>query len=616
MLGRTDSRGRLLLLLVAVLLASSGMVARLAYWQIGQHHSLTALTTQESTTQRKIPALRGTIYDRTGTIVLAQTITLYRVIADPHDLDADAKERTVTALIDYLSLSDEDAAKIRTAMASSAYYIVLATDVESEIVQEMLAEQAAGGLEGISFEEQPVRIYPQAGGAPNTSLASQVLGFVNDAGVGQYGLEEQYDSVLAGRPEVVQIDPTVLGPAGTVIVDRGAAGEDIRTTIDASLQLQVEKEVFAAWLADQAKTVSAVVMNPSTGEMLAEASYPAYDANNFVQTANQDPELFRDPVISRFYEPGSVFKMLTASAALTTRTTGLTTQINDYGVLKLPGNQEVADADRKAKGWMSFADIVAWSRNVGVSQAAFRLGNSTAAASAALYQTWQNYGIGQKTGIDLSGEVTGTARNPAKTSWAKIDLANASFGQGVAVTPIQILRAYAAMSNGGTLVTPHVTLPNNRIGATSTATATSAPEGNRAVSQSISNSLTGLMEHVVTSVQTYATRTYIPGYYVGGKTGTAQIWDPTLAGGKGGWKVDVYNYSFYGWVGHSRPDLAIGTVIFEGTPTVIKQGVLDMPVQSYELFRRIATDAVTSEQIPPNPDGPPPPGSRKSTPQG
>ena len=96
----------------------------------------------------------------------------------------------------------------------------------------------------------------------------------------------------------------------------------------------------------------------------------------------------------------------------------------------------------------------------------------------------------------------------------------------------------------------------------------------------------------------------IKGYYVGGKTGTAQIWDPNLNGGKGGWKVNDYNYSFYGWVGHSQPDLVIGVVIFEGTPTVIKQGVLDMPVQSYELFRRIATDAVTTEQIPPNPDGP------------
>jgi cell division protein FtsI/penicillin-binding protein 2 len=612
MLGRTDSRGRLLLLLLAVLVASTGMVARLAYWQIGQQRSLSELTAQETVFSKTIPAQRGTIYDRTGTIVLASTIYLYRVIGDPHDLTDAQKGRTATALIEYLSLSDEDAAKIRAAMATPSYYIVLATDVEAEIVQEMLRNQASGGLLGISFEQQPVRIYPQAGGAPHTSLAAQLIGFVNAAGQGQYGIEQKYDSVLAGRPEIVQIDPTVMGPAGTQIVDPGSPGQDIRTSIDASLQLQVEQEVFAAWVADRAKTVSAVVMDPKTGEVLAEASYPTYDANVFSKVADQNPDLFRDPVVTRAYEPGSVFKMLTASAALTTKTTLLSTQLNDFGILKLPGDQEVADADRKAKGWMSFADMVAWSRNVGVSQAAFRLGKNTAAASKMLYQTWQSYGIGQKTGIDVAGEVSGTARNPATDPWAKIDLANGSFGQGVAATPIQIVRAYAAMVNGGTLVTPRVVFSDARIGQAAAVTQT----GTRAVSASVANSLTGLMEYVLTAVPSYAQRTYIRGYYVGGKTGTAQIWDQKLDGGKGSWKVDDYNYSFYGWIGHSKADLVIGTVIFEGTPNVIKQGVLDMPVQSYELFRRIATDAVTTERIPPNPDGPAPPGTKKATPQG
>jgi cell division protein FtsI/penicillin-binding protein 2 len=612
MLGRTDSRGRLLLLLLVVFFASTGMTVRLAYWQMGQRQQLTAMAAQSSTYQKSIPALRGAIYDRTGTIVLARTICRYRIVGDPHDLDATDSARTIAALIDYLSLSDEDAAKLRKTMATDAYYIVLVTDVDADVVQEMLTQQSHGGLLGITFEQEPVRIYPQAGGAPDTSLAAQVLGFVNAAGNGQYGLEQYYDTVLAGRPEIVQIDPTVLGPAGTKIVDPGSAGEDIRTTIDAGLQLQLEQEVFAAWVADKAKTVSAVVMDPKTGEILAQASYPSYDANAYAAVANQDPGLFINPVISNMYEPGSVFKMLTASAALQSKTTSLTTQINDYGILKLSGGQEVADADRKAKGWRTFAYMVAWSRNVGVTQAAFRLGKNTSGASKVLYQTWQSYGIGQKTGIDLAGEASGIARDPAAEPWRQIDLANASFGQGVAVTPMQLLRAYAAMANGGTLVTPHVMLADAKVGENAAA----ATAGTRVISASLSSSLTGLMGYVLTAVPSYAQRTYIPGYYVGGKTGTAQIWDAGLDGGKGGWKVDVYNYSFYGWVGHSRPELMIGAVIYEGTPTVIKQGVLDMPVQSYELFRRIATDAVTSHSIVPNPDGPAPPGTKKSTPQG
>ena len=611
-LGRTDSRVRLFSMLLVVMIVATGMAARLAYWQIGQAQSLTQSATQGSIYKETIPAERGTIYDRTGTVVLAQTIYLYRVIGDPHDLTDAQKAETVSGLMDFLELSDQDALKIRTAMAGQSYYVLLATDVSSDVVQEMKTNQSEGGLPGISFEQQPVRVYPQAGGAPNTSLASQLLGFVNAAGKGQYGVEQKYDSVLAGRPKIIQIDPTVPGPDGTTILDPGTPGQDIRTTIDASLQLQVEKEVFATWIADKAKTVSSVVMDPKTGDVLAEASYPAYDANNYAQVADQDPDLFNDPVVTMAYEPGSVLKMLTTSAALQTRTTALTTMIDDYGILKLPGGQEVADADRKGKGWRTFAWMVAYSRNVGLTQVAFRMGNSTAAASKVLYQTWHNYGIGLKTGIDVAGEVAGTARDPSVDPWAKIDLANASFGQGVAATPIQVTRAYAAMVNGGTLVTPRVVQDDAKIGQA----APTAQPGQQIISASLSKSLTGVMEYVVTVVPSYAQRTYIKGYYIGGKTGTAQIWDPTLNDGQGGWKVNDYNYSFYGWIGTSKPDLVIGTVIFEGTPTLIKQGVLDMPVQSYELFRRIATDAVTTERIPPNPNGPPPPGTKPAIPKG
>jgi cell division protein FtsI/penicillin-binding protein 2 len=302
--------------------------------------------------------------------------------------------------------------------------------------------------------------------------------------------------------------------------------------------------------------------------------------------------------------------MFTASAALQTGTTTLTTRLNDTGVLKLAGGQEVADADRKAKGMMSFADIVAYSRNVGVTRAAFRLGGSTAAASKVLYQTWQTYGIGQKTGIDLAGEVAGYAPDPATTPWYQIDLANRSFGQAVRVPPIQLMKAYSEMVNGGVSVTPHVAeldLGN------STPKTTPAPSNKQVVSRSLASSLTGLMEHVVTAVPSYAQATYIPGYYVGGKTGTAQIWDPTANGGKGDWMGhDIYNYSFYGWIGDTGPDLTVGVVIYQGTPTKASQGVLDMPVQSTALFRRVATDAVNSLGISPNPNGPKPPSHRKT----
>ncbi len=614
MLGRTDSRLRLFMLLLAVVVMAGGMMARLAYWQLEKENNpASAYSAGGGGVQTiQVPAHRGTIYDRTGTIVLAQSIDMYRVVADPVDMTAGQKTRTIQALADYLSLGDQDVAKIKAAMDKPLHYVILATEIDANTVQEMETYQATGGLAGISFEEQPVRVYPQLGGAPNSSLAAQLLGFVNASGQGQYGIEQAYDDLLAGKPEILQVNPSIPGPDGTKIIDPGTPGKDIRTTIDANLQLQVEQEVFAAWVADRARAVSSVVMDPETGDLLAEASYPTYDANNYSAVYDQNPDLFIDPIISQSYEPGSVFKMLTASAALQTRTTLLTTRIDDTGILHLPGGEEIADADRHSRGWMTFADIIAWSRNVGASQAAFRLGRSTGLASKTLYQTWQAYGIGTKTGVDLAGEVTGIVRNPASDPWAKVDLANASFGQGVSVTPLQVLRAYAAMSNGGYLVTPRVTMSDTRVDETTVA---STP-GPQIISASLSSNLTGLMTHVVTAVPSYAQRTYIPGYYIGGKTGTAQIWDQRLDGGKGAWKVNDFNYSFYGWIGTSKPDLVVGCVIYEGTPTRIGQGLLDMPVQSYELFRRIATDAVTTERIPRNPNGPEPPGHGKATPQG
>ena len=204
--------------------------------------------------------------------------------------------------------------------------------------------------------------------------------------------------------------------------------------------------------------------------------------------------------------------------------------------------------------------------------------------------------------------MTGIVHDPAQTPWHQIDLANASFGQGVAVPPIQIIKAYSEMANGGYQVTPHVadfTPVSN--------TAASATPAKQVISAGLSTSLVGLMQHVVTAVKSYDQATYIPDYYVGGKTGTAQIWDPTLNRGQGGWIADVYNYSFYGWVGHDKPDLTIGVVIYRGPATTkVAQGVLPMSVQSTELFRRVATDAVVTLKIPPNPVGPVAPSGKKA----
>jgi cell division protein FtsI/penicillin-binding protein 2 len=207
---------------------------------------------------------------------------------------------------------------------------------------------------------------------------------------------------------------------------------------------------------------------------------------------------------------------------------------------------------------------------------------------AILHDTWSRFGFGQKTGVDLAGEVRGLVNDPTISAWQQIDLANGSFGQGVAVTPIQLAMAFAAMVNGGTLVQPHV------VKAIGTTEIESRPLG-RVLEPKLSTTLISMMNHVVTEVPTYRSRTLIKGYEVGGKTGTAQIWDPAAREGRGAWKVNLFNYSFVGYIGRDAgvPDLVIAVKINEGTPTVARVGQLEMPVMSFELFRRIATDAIT-----------------------
>jgi cell division protein FtsI (penicillin-binding protein 3) len=592
MLGRTDSRRRLIALLLIFVVGSLALVARLAFWQVGQRDFLVDQASAQTSIRTEDPTRRGEIYDRTGTVVLATSVARDRLVAAPKDLDKTARRQTADELIRILELDETQAATLRERMALDKPYVILARGIEPSMADRIRTASRSGELLGITLESEPLRVYPQRGGGPDSTLAAQLLGFVNREGDGQYGVEQQYQEILAGSPRVTVSDRDASGQAvpGTAEVQwAGAAGEDLSLTIDAGLQLAVEQELLAAWIADKAKSVSAVVMDPYTGEIYAQATYPSYDANEYGSIAATDPDRFIDPIVSSVYEPGSVFKMMTATAALERKTVALKTKINDVGTLKLDGGRaRIDDADRKAKGWMTFEDGIAFSRNVVAAKVAMGLADTTDESSAILHDMWLRLGYGQPTGIDLAGEVSGLVNDPGIQPWQEIDLANASFGQGVAVTPIQLATSYATLMNGGTQVRPHVV---KAIGDREIITA----PGPRVVSQAISRKLVGLMAHVIDAVPFYRDRTIVPGYEVGGKTGTAQIWDSE----KGRWKDDLFNYSFVGFIGRQadRPDLVVAIRIEEGTPTVRKVGQLEMPVMSFELFRRIATNAIETPDL-------------------
>jgi len=592
MLGRTDSRRRLLFLVALFFLGSLALVTRTAYWQVLRGDELMSKAASQTTTRVEVPSRRGEIYDRTGTVLLATTVERQRLVAAPDQIPPSRLASTGDVLVRLMALDPVGEVELRDKLASRKPYVILARGLDPKLGERIRLAARDRRIVGIALEPEPVRVYPQSGGGPGSSLAAHLLGFVNRESTGQYGVEQFYQEALAGSPRIVVAQRDLDGrarPETAIVEQPGVAGEDLRLTIDAGLQLSLEQELLAAYIADKAKSVSAVVMDPYTGEVYAQATYPSYDGNDYRAIAATEPYRFIDPVVSNVYEPGSVFKMMTAEAALEGGSVTPTTMIKDVGTLKLDGGRtKIDNANRKGMGLITFEDGIAWSRNVVAAKVALKLGASLNESSAILYDTWRKLGYGAPTGIDVAGEVAGLVRDPGLEPWREIDLANGAFGQGVAVTPIQLATAFAALLNGGTLVQPHVV---KSVGLTDLAVESKG----RVVPPSVSRSLVDLADHVIQEVPFYRDRTLVPGYYVGGKTGTAQIWDSEL----GGWKNNLFNYSFIGYIGRHQgvPDLIVAVRIEEGTPTIARVGQLEMPVMSFELFRRIATNAITTPDL-------------------
>lgn len=586
--GRTDSGRRLLLLLIVFVIGAGALVTRLGYWQLIKHDVLVESAHKQIFYRAPVPSQRGQIFDRSGTIVLAASVMRDRLILAADGMTPDERAEMAAFLTAQLGLDAVASGALAARLETGKPYLVIARDLPPEQANAIESAAATAGIERITFETDSARSYPQAGGSPNSTLAAHLIGFVNRDGEGQYGVEQFYQAVLAGEPKIIEADRDSNGepvPETERTVEPGVPGADIRLTIDAGLQLALEQEVMAARIANNAKSVSAVVMDPWTGEIYAEATYPSYDGNHYAAVATEDPGRFVDPVVSHVYEPGSVFKMLTVVAGLEQGTTTLDRIYRDSGRMRLDGGEtKIEDADKKAMGDMSLEDAIAYSRNVVAAKVAFGLAPTTSAASTILHEVWTRLGIGSPTGIDLAGEARGLVNDPSISAWSQIDLANGSFGQGVAVTQIQLAAAYAALVNGGVLVQPHVVAG---IGTEPVSVTTDAP----VLDPSLSPTLAKLLDHVLASPW-YVEEAKVPGFWVGGKTGTAQVWDAE----RHKWLSNRYNFSCVGFIGREKghPDLVVAVRIQEAPPNRNALGQIILPVTSTELFRRVATDGVTT----------------------
>ena len=589
MLGRTDSRMRLFALLASFAVVAGLLGVRLAYWQLGQGPDLRRVAAAQVQSAPDLAEVRrGDITDRNGT-VLATSAYRDLLAAYPNlmtgngQITADVQRQQVAAnLAQILGMDSQQQASLLASFTDSdgnpVSYVVVdreLTETQSDEVRGL----SAGTLAVLDLEPHAVRVYPTQGGSPDTTLASQLLGFVTADGQGRYGIEQASQTTLEGT--------------GSATADAGGSaplpqtGGTVQLTIDSSLQLRLEKELYAAWVADRAPRVSGVVMDAKTGAILAWGSVPGYDENDYADVAESDPDLFNDPIASEVYEPGSVMKMFTAAAAIDEGVVSLTTPVHDQKALVF-GTDIVQNFDKKSMGTLSFEDAIANSRNVVAGKVALELGKTPDDASSVLYDMWQRLGIGEKTGVEVGNESAGLVTDPATQPWQPIDLVNHSFGQGVAVTALQLVRSFAAMANGGLLVQPHVYTADD-----------AAAQANiqQVISPTLSDTLRQLMIHVVDAGPSYAVQTKIPGYVVGGKTGTAQIWDAQ----SGAWLPDTYNHTFVGFVGNPDPQLIVLVRIHDTIPRVKVSWGYTLELTSNELFRRVALDAISALDLPPLP---------------
>lgn len=582
---------------------AAASVLRLGYWQVARAQDLQQAALSQMERPVSEPAIRGNIYDRNG-VVLATTAFRDSLAAYPDQIPAAVRPALVAVLAALLRLDDHSVADLITHLGvADAHYLVIDREISEAQSAAIRAVVASAHLRGLVLEPHAVRLYPNPGGVLGTTLASQLIGFVTADGAGTYGLEQRYDAILAGRPKLLAALRDNEGrplQSTAQVLDPGTPGQDLHLTIDASLQLDLEKELYAARLADDAKSASAVILDPHTGAVLAWASVPGYDANNYSATAGAHPELLQDPIVSQVYEPGSVMKMFTAAAAFKNGIETPTSRVLDRKSLQF-GTQVIHNSDHKSMGTMLFKDAIAYSRNLAMARVAAKLDGTVPKASARLYDMWKTLGIGQLTGIDVSGEVAGIAPDPATTTWQPIDLANRAFGQAVAVTQIQLAVGYAAMANGGYRVQPHLV---SSVGTQ--AVAGVAPT--LVLSPTLAGQLKAVLHHVTASVPWYAAGSLIHRYDVGGKTGTAQVWDPVA----GQYTYNRFNFSFVGYAGGDDPAAIIAVRIGEAVPTVKGQGDLALTVTSYQLFRRIAVDTLSRLDVPRSTDstaGYPEPGS-------
>jgi cell division protein FtsI/penicillin-binding protein 2 len=480
---------------------------------------------------------RGEIFDSTGHLLAGNKI----VDEVGVELNGGGDKHSIALAVGAeLGLNPDDLYSQMVDAASGQQYVILADFVEAdkaaqlEQIQKLVAQQTTPGsvnrLAGLEFRPHPERFYPEG------ELASNVLGFVSHEGRGYFGVEEKYNSLLAGNPIQVWV-PTDPNKANDI--PRVPDGTTLVLTINRDLQASVEQILDQALVKYGAPNGTIVVMDPRDGGILALASSPRLDLNEFWNYGSiyKNASEF-DRAVGMPYEPGSVIKILTMAAALDSGSVVASTPFLDTGAIMV-GGATIRNWDDQAWGQQDMIGCLQHSLNVCLAWVAEKMGAQT------FYRYMEQFGFGHTTGVDLAGEAAGRLKVPGDGDWYPVDLGTNAFGQGISVTPLQMLTAASAAANGGRMVTPHVLLAMVRDGRQYNVPAQYA-------GSPISPETAGTLSQMLAiSLENETSSQLVPGYQVAGKTGTAQI------PGDFGYEDRVTNASFLGWGSVDDPQFMI-----------------------------------------------------------
>ncbi|MBD97619.1 hypothetical protein CL648_02310 [bacterium] len=529
------------------------LVGRLVYLQWIKYHELTQLANNQIQKIQKIPAFRGSIYDRHN-VPLAVSKQIYSAYAVPVKIQNRlAWAKRVAGCLKV------PVNQILTTVNNHSSFVWL----QRHLSETQLQALHTLGDPAIGFLPEYKRVYPHG------SLAAHIVGFTGMDSQGLSGVEYYYGQALGGQPGQQLLESDPLGrpiPSGKkTMITPALDGNDVQLTIDSAIQYFTEKHLKNGIKRMAGSHGQAVVMQPNTGEILAMASYPTFDLNQWQIEATMT---YGNPVVTDVYEPGSVFKLITVASALEegSVTVGTVLAVPETLTIAADVIKEAHERDAGETDQKSIEDIVKDSLNVGVSLVSQELGNEK------FFRYIQHFGFGKPTLVGLPGETAGLVR--PVTQWRAVDTATIAFGQGIGVSSMQLATAISAIVNGGILVRPRI------IRSVKTETTHKLAQGirrHRILTQDTANEMRNMMESVVKSGT--AAHLKIPGYRIGGKTGTANKPSPA-----GGYYTDRYVASFVGFV--EDPNIVI--LVMVDSP---KKSIWGSTVAG-PIFRDIARSAI------------------------